>query len=104
MQLKSTARKTEENTPSVHVSLLHKPGELPLGQHSVVEVESGVFPDVRLPEAQGLDDPVELLVTVVVLCGSERMGHALQAVYYGTGEVIGRVDAGKRRRKKIHHR
>lgn len=36
----------------------------------------------------------------MVLCGSERMGHALQAVYYGTGKVVGRVDAGKRRRRK----
>lgn len=95
----STTRKTEENTPSVHVSLLDEPGEFPLGQHGVVEVESRVLPDVRLPEAQGIDDPVELLIPIMVLRGSERMGHALQAVYYGTGEVIGWVDAGKKEEK-----
>lgn len=99
MQLATTARKTEENPPSVHVSLLDEPGEFPLGQHGVVEVESCVLPDVRLPEAQGINDPVELLVTIMVLRGSERMGHALQAVYYGTGKVVGWVDAGKRRKE-----
>lgn len=90
-------RRTGSNAPSVHVSLLHEPGELPLGQHGVVEVEPGVLPDVGLPEAQGLDDPVELLIAIVVLGGSESVGHALQAVHDGTGKVIGRVDAGERR-------
>lgn len=81
------------NLPSVHVSLLHKPGELPLGQHGVVEVESGVLPDVRFPDAQGVDEPIELLVTVVVLGGPEGMGHALQTVHNGAGKVVGRVDS-----------
>lgn len=93
------SRKTEENSPSVNVSLVDKPGELPLGQHGVVKVESCVFPDVRLPEAQGINYPIELLITIMVLCGSESVGHTLQAVYYGTGKVIRWVDSGEKRRK-----
>lgn len=81
------------HSPSFDVSLLHKPGELPLREHGVVEVESGVLPDVRLPDAQGVDEPVELLVAVVVLGGPEGMGHALQTVHDGTGKVVCRVDS-----------
>lgn len=83
------------NSPSLNVSFVDKPRELPLGQHRVVEVEPGVLPDVRLPEAQRVDYPVELLVAVVVLCGPESVGHTLQAVHDGAGEVICWVDSGE---------
>lgn len=82
------------NSPSFNVSLLHKPGKLPLREHGVVEVEPGVLPDVRLPDAQGVDDPVELVVAIVILCGPESVGHALQTVHYGTGKVVRWVDSG----------
>lgn len=85
------------NLPSVDVSLLHEPGELPLGEHRIVEVESGVLPDVRLPDAQGVDEPVKLLVAVVILGGPESVGHSLQTVHDGTGEVICRIDSGRTR-------
>ena len=77
--------------PSVHVALVHEPGELPLGQHGVVEVEPGILPDVGLPEAQRVDNPVELVVAVVVLGGPEGVGHPLQAVHDGAGKVVRRV-------------
>lgn len=83
------------NPPAINVSLVNKPGELPLGQHSVVEIQSGVLPDVRLPEAQGINYPVELLVTVMVLRGPESMSNTLQAVHDGAGKVVRWVDAGK---------
>lgn len=81
------------NLPSFDVSLVDKPSELPLGQHCVVEVESGVLPDVGLPEAQGVDYPVELLVTIVVLCGPQSVCHTLQTVHNGAGKVICWVDS-----------
>lgn len=84
------------NSPSIDVPLVHKPGQLPLGQHGVVEVESGVLPDVGFPEAQGFDDPVELLVAIVVLGGPESVGHTLQAVHNRAGKVIGGVDAANK--------
>lgn len=88
------------NLPSINVSLVDKPGELPLGQHCVVKVESGVLPDVGLPEAQGVDYPVELLVTVVVLSGPESMGHTLQTVHDGTGKVVCWVNSGKKKKRE----
>lgn len=48
---------------------------------------------MRFPDAEGVDDPVELLVAVVVLGGPESVGHALQTVHDGAGKVIGRVDS-----------
>lgn len=81
------------NPPSIDISLVNKPGELPFGQHRVVEVQSGVFPDVRLPDAQGVDYPVELLVTIVVLGGPKSMSHTLQAVHNGAGKVVCWVDS-----------
>jgi len=80
--------------PSIHVSLLHEPGELSLGQHGVVEVEPSILPDVRLPEAQRVNHPVELFIAVVVLCGPEGVGHPLQAVHDGAGEVVCWVHPG----------
>ena len=82
------------DSPSVHVALVHEPGELPLGQHRVVEVEPGVLPDVGLAEAQRVDHPVELVVAVVVLGGPQGVGHPLKAVHDGAGEVVGRVHPG----------
>lgn len=83
------------NPPSINVSLVDKPGELPFGQHSVVEVQSGVLPDVRFPDVQGVDKPVELLIAIMVLCGPKSMSHALQAVHNGTGKVVCWIDSGR---------
>lgn len=76
------------NSPAVYVALIHKPGEFPLREHGVVEVEPSVLPDVGFPQTQGIDYPVELLISVVVLCGAESVGHTLNAVYDGAGEVV----------------
>lgn len=82
------SQSNKPNSPSIHVSLVDEPGELPLGEHSVVEVEPGVLPDVGPPEVQGVDHPVELLIAVVVLCGPQGVGHPLHAVYDGAGKVV----------------
>lgn len=37
------------DSPAIHIALIHKPGEFPLGQQRVVEIEPSVFPDVGLP-------------------------------------------------------
>lgn len=88
MSLYYTLFVNSENSPSIHIALIHKPGEFPLREQSVVEIEPSVFPDVGLAQPQGIDYPVVLLITVVVLCGAERMGHILNAVYNGAGKVI----------------
>ena len=51
--------------PPINYSLINQPGELPLGHHRVGQVQPGVSPDVRLPQAQGINEPVELIVPVV---------------------------------------
>lgn len=84
------------NSPAFHIALIHKPGEFPLRQQSVVEIEPSILPNVGLPQPQGIDYPVELLVSVVVLCGAESMGHTLNAVYDRAGEVICGVHSSTR--------
>lgn len=70
-------KKPKPNSPSINISLVNKPGELPLGEHRVVKVESGILPDVGLPKAQSIDYPVELLVTIMILSGPKSMGNTL---------------------------
>lgn len=48
---------------------------------------------MRFPDAQSVDDPVELLVAVVVLSGPESVGHTLETVHNGAGKVVGWVDS-----------
>ena len=82
-------------SPAVDVTLVDKPCELAFGEHRVVEVEPGIFPDVGLAQAQCLDHPVELVIAVVVLRGAERVGHTLYAVHDWAGEVVRGVHPGK---------
>ena len=59
--------------------------------HGICHAESGVGVDVRLPEAQSVDEPEELLVPVHVLRRPQGMGHSLDAVHDGASKVVGRV-------------
>lgn len=83
------------HAPSIYQSFVHEPGKFSLGQHRVVEIQPTILPNIRLPDAQSFNDPVELLVSVVVLCGPQGVRDAFDAVHDGAGEVIGRVDTGK---------
>lgn len=82
------------DSPAIDIALVNEPGELALGEHSVVEVEPGVLPDVGLAQTQRLDHPVELVVAIVVLCCAQRMSHALHTVNDGAGKVVRGVHPG----------
>ena len=83
---------TDSFSPSADNALLHKPPQPSLGEDSVLEVQSAVLVDVRFSEFKVRTEPRVLGITVVVLCRTEGMGHALQAVHYGAGEVVDGVD------------
>ena len=87
---------SSDNSPAIHIALVHKPCEFPLGEHGIVEIEAGILPDVRLTQPQGFNHPVELLISIMVLSGTKSMGHALYAVYDGAGKVICGVNPGEK--------
>ena len=57
-----------------------------------MEVESTVLPDIGLPDAQLLNEPVVLWVPVVVLSGPQSVGDPLDTVHYRTSKIVGGVD------------
>lgn len=73
------------------MTLCHEPGEFPFTQQSVLEVESTVLPDVNVSQSEFLEKPEVLVVSVVVLGGTEGVGDPLNRVYYGAGEVVCRI-------------
>ena len=82
--------------PPLHQSSLHKPGQLSLGQDRVDEAEAAVVPDVHPREARPhrllcCENPVELVLPVLVLAGSECVCDALQRVHKWAGTVVGWV-------------
>jgi len=77
--------------PTVNNSFIHQPGQLTFRHHRICEIESGVGPDVRLTNAECVNEPVELVVPVHVLRGPEGVGDSLHAVHDGAGEVVGGV-------------
>lgn len=48
-----------------------------------------------MPLTQGVQDPVVLLVSVVILGGPESVSHVLHTVHYRAGKVIGGVHSEK---------
>ena len=87
-----TRTHTDSFSPSADDALLHKPSQPSLGEDSVLEVQSAVLVDVRFSEFKVRTEPGVLGITIVVLCRTKGMGHALQAVHYGAGEVVDGVD------------
>lgn len=83
--------------PAIHIALVDKPSELPLGEHSVVKIESGVLPDVRFTQTNGIYYPVELLVSVVVLSGTQGMRHPLNTVHNGARKIVCGIHSGWRK-------
>ena len=79
------------DSPSRHVSLLHEPAELPLGEHCILQVEATVFVHIRLPDPQLLTEPRVLRVSVVILGGTQGMSHAFMAVDDGARKIVRRV-------------
>lgn len=86
-----------DTVPALDEPVVDNPPQLPLGQDSVGHVEAGVFVDVRLSEAQGVEDPEVLLVTVVVLGRTQGVGHAFQAVHDWAREIVRRINSGKKK-------
>lgn len=70
------------------MSLVNEPSELTLGQHCVGHVEPRVLPDVEFAQAQRVDEPVELVVSVVVLHSTQAVGHTLYTVHNRAGKVV----------------
>lgn len=52
-----------------------------------------VLPNVGFPEAERVDEPVELRVSVVVLHGAQHVRHALYRVHDRAREVVCWVDS-----------
>lgn len=77
--------------PSLHVTLVHEPGELSLRQHGLDEVQAGELHQVHLAQSHGLLQPLELLVAVLVLRGSHGVRDSFDRVDDGAGKVVGRV-------------
>jgi hypothetical protein len=63
--------------PSPDLAAVDDLGELTLGQEGLDEVHAGKVPVVDLPQVEVLQDPLVLLVRVVVLCGAQRVGNTL---------------------------
>ena len=78
--------------PATDNSLIYKPGQLPLTEKGLDEVEPGEIPDMDLPQVQSIQEPPVLWVAVTVLDSSERMCHALELIDQRAGEVVCRVD------------
>mmetsp|Transcript_794 Transcript_794/g.1886 ORF Transcript_794/g.1886 Transcript_794/m.1886 type:complete len:353 (+) Transcript_794:112-1170(+) len=69
--------------PSSDESLFHEPCQLALGEDGEHEVHSCECVDADTSQPQCLEDPLVLLIAVVVLRGAEGMGDALEGVHDG---------------------
>ena len=86
--------------PSGDYPLLHKPPKLPLREDCVLKVEATVLIHIRLPDVQVLAEPAVLGITIVVLSGTQGVGHTFNTVHYGTGKVVGGINPREGGRKE----
>ncbi len=75
--------------------MLDKHKQVSLKDYRVCEVESGVCVDVGLPETNGVNEPVELLVPVHVLGCAQGMSNSLDTIDNRTGKIVGRINLSK---------
>ena len=89
--------------PALHHSGVHQLLQTTLTEQGVHEVQSGKVTDLHLAKLQRTDHPVVHGVPVVVLTGTQAVGHSFQRVNYRTGEVVGRVHLEAGARVQVRH-
>lgn len=77
--------------PSLHKTFINESRQSPLGHDSVEEVHAAIIPNMWSSHSQGIAEPVVLVVAVVVLAGTQRVGDAFNHIHNRTGEIIRRV-------------
>jgi len=79
--------------PSVNESVLDEPSQFPFWQDRVGHGQASVFPDVRFAQTQRVNEPIVLLVTIVVFSGTKGVSHIFYAIDDGAGEIVRRVNS-----------
>lgn len=74
--------------PPVNIAIVHEPSQLPLRENSIHKIDLSVCQDVDDAQAHLLLQPMILLITVIVLSGTQRMRHTLNRVHNRASEVV----------------
>mmetsp|Transcript_127 Transcript_127/g.207 ORF Transcript_127/g.207 Transcript_127/m.207 type:complete len:216 (-) Transcript_127:382-1029(-) len=96
VHVETTAHHTSDGgeswiVPSSHPSLFDKPRELAFGHDGVIEIDARKGVDTDAAQAESLENPLILLIAIIVFGGTQGVRDTLQRIDDWTRQIVGGV-------------